>query len=616
MVRPEDWEPQGVDDLEDRAWEALREVNRSVCITAGAGAGKTEFLAQKAAYLLQTGLCPAPKRILAISFKRDAAATLADRVKLRCPDEQARRFVSLTFDAFTKGLVDQFRMALPEPYRPPSDYQISFPTRAILTDFFQRAEINDVNAQTLERWLSQRRLLDEAQEFPNRALEVLETYWQDQYHGGAAAYLTFPMINRLAEYLIRRNVRIRRVLRMTYPVVFLDEFQDTTRAQFELLMRAFDPATAVLTAVGDDKQRIMGWAGALPNSFELFTQHFAARPIALLLNWRSHADLVAIQHVIASRIDPDVEEAVARGQRKVDGEVSAIWQFDDKETEVNVLATWIADEVERDVMQPDEVAILVRNYADAIEEELTEAFRDRGLTLRNLARNIGEISIQDLLSEELTEILFPFLQLGATRRNSAAWSNAQDIMRRLESPLEEDEVALQRLSDKAAEIARASRSYMAHHAAEPGRARPLIGELIDLIDERTIRQSTPSYHRQADYDRVREGLILLLDEVLLDADDWQDALDRFEGRGQVPLMTIHKSKGMEFHTMIFLGLDNQSWWSLKPNAGEELNSFFVAFTRAKQRAFFSSCAERGGQIAWLENLLGNAVPRVDGDELA
>ena len=58
-------------------------------------------------------------------------------------------------------------------------------------------------------------------------------------------------------------------------------------------------------------------------------------------------------------------------------------------------------------------------------------------------------------------------------------------------------------------------------------------------------------------------------------------------------MTIHKSKGLEFHTMIFFGLDNRTWWSLQNDGGEEMNSFFVAFTRARQRAFFSFCRERG-----------------------
>lgn len=81
-------------------------------------------------------------------------------------------------------------------------------------------------------------------------------------------------------------------------------------------------------------------------------------------------------------------------------------------------------------------------------------------------------------------------------------------------------------------------------------------------------------------------------------------------------MTIHKSKGLEFHTMIFYGLDNQTWWSLRPNNKEDLNVFFVALTRAEQRAFFTLCRERGGAINWLEQLLLPAgVLHINGSEL-
>jgi superfamily I DNA/RNA helicase len=81
-------------------------------------------------------------------------------------------------------------------------------------------------------------------------------------------------------------------------------------------------------------------------------------------------------------------------------------------------------------------------------------------------------------------------------------------------------------------------------------------------------------------------------------------------------MTIHKAKGLEFHTMIFYGLDDQSWWSLTPARMEELNSFFVAFTRAKQRAFFTLCTERGQPVTWIENLLAPAgMRRIDGNAL-
>src|SRR5690349_1921075 len=119
---PDEWVPVGIDDLEPVAWDALRH-DGNACVVAGPGAGKTEFLAQKACYLLETGLCPPPKRILAISFKTDAAVNLRKRVEKRVP-EHVRRFQSMTFDSFTKGLVDRFKAALPGYWRPRGSYDL------------------------------------------------------------------------------------------------------------------------------------------------------------------------------------------------------------------------------------------------------------------------------------------------------------------------------------------------------------------------------------------------------------------------------------------------------------------------------------------------------------
>ena len=127
------WQPVGIDDLEPAAWDALLG-DGCGAVTAGPGAGKTEFLAQRAAYLLQTGLCPPPRRILAISFKRDAAANLGRRVRTRLP-EHAGRFVSMTFDAFTKSLVDRFRSTLPLKWALHGTYNLAFPTFAEQRDF-------------------------------------------------------------------------------------------------------------------------------------------------------------------------------------------------------------------------------------------------------------------------------------------------------------------------------------------------------------------------------------------------------------------------------------------------------------------------------------------------
>jgi len=70
-------------------------------------------------------------------------------------------------------------------------------------------------------------------------------------------------------------------------------------------------------------------------------------------------------------------------------------------------------------------------------------------------------------------------------------------------------------------------------------------------------------------------------------------------------MTIHKSKGLEYHTVIFVGLEDNAWFNFKKQTQEETSGFFVAFTRAKQRVIFSYCEERGDRdgIAPLYELL-------------
>lgn len=57
-------------------------------------------------------------------------------------------------------------------------------------------------------------------------------------------------------------------------------------------------------------------------------------------------------------------------------------------------------------------------------------------------------------------------------------------------------------------------------------------------------------------------------------------------------MTIHKSKGLEYHTVIFVGLDDGAWWSFTNDQVEATAGFFVAFTRAKQRVVFTYGARR------------------------
>lgn len=214
FIRPDHWQPKGIDDLEPNAWQALRQ-RESTSIIAGPGAGKTEFLAQKAAYLLETGLCPSNKKILAISFKTDAAKNLADRVKERCSEEVSNRFISMTFDAFTKNLIDRFRMALPEHHRPSKRYEISFPSfhqEKQLISSFRNNFGNAVGIYSFTQRLQNMNQFIGSVRIGDPKLSWLEeeflTFWLSQqinYPDGVSR-VSFPALNRLAEYIVRTNV--------------------------------------------------------------------------------------------------------------------------------------------------------------------------------------------------------------------------------------------------------------------------------------------------------------------------------------------------------------------------------------------------------------------------
>jgi superfamily I DNA/RNA helicase len=98
------------------------------------------------------------------------------------------------------------------------------------------------------------------------------------------------------------------------------------------------------------------------------------------------------------------------------------------------------------------------------------------------------------------------------------------------------------------------------------------------------------------YPQYRRGTYLKdiinnLTEVLQVSDSTfttpREAIDDVVGIDVVPAMTIHKSKGLEFHTVIFLGLEDSQWWAFSTQADEEKRGFFVAFSRAIERVYFT-----------------------------
>jgi len=622
-IRPEDWRPAGVDDLEPQAWRALKQEG-CTCVVAGPGAGKTEFLAQRAVYLLETAICPPPRRVLAISFKGDAAANLAARVRQRCPPELAGRFVSQTFDAFTKGLVDRFLSAIPPDWRPTRPYDINFPKDAQIQGFLNetllgapvgwQADIAALTVKDFEKRIVGSHRLPPVRTEPQNGVEYsIDRWWADRLHGRRGSSLTFVNINRLAELLLRVNTHIRRSLRATYPFVFVDEFQDTTYAQYDFLLSAFADDRTVVTAVGDDKQRIMGWAGARPDAFRRFEADFAATRIPLHFNFRSSPDLVRIQHIVARVLDPEAVAMVARSTRQVDGDVAVVWNSRSKTAEADHLARWLADDMVCRGKPPRDYALLVRQKADDYEADLARSFAAVGLRIRNESHEIGKTTLQDLLADDLCRLTIALLRLGAVRRAPDSWGLASAAIEALRAVNPEDEAAYRNADEELSGFVRRLRGWMTAMRPTEKAVLQVARSLFQFLDLAAIARTYPEYGTGDLLDIMVEAISLHLEASAIGAADWSACLDAFEGVSQTPLMTVHKSKGLEYDTIVFVGLDDRAWWSFSPDNPEGLATFFVALSRAKQRAVFSFCQERGRRqlVAGLYQILSDAgVPEI------
>ena len=397
------WHPVGLSELEEAAWGVILSDEHSL-VTAGPGAGKTELLAQRACYLLQTRIVRPPKKILAISFKRDAAKNLKDRVAERCEAEDSIRFDSFTFDSFAKGLLDRFYLGLTREWRPSVNYEIMFPNFRTFPDYLDSLGINPVRSFERDSVLgSALPLVEDTQD--RIAMAAIE-WWRNCLHGRPNSRLTFPMIGRLVEFLIRLNPKLRAALRITYPYVFLDEFQDTTHVQYDLVKTIFGLSNSIITAVGDSKQKIMRWAMALDDSFGAFQEDFDGKQIYLNFNYRSSPELIRIQHKIALSLDAHVTPVESKTEPNITGRACEILEFATPEQESQYLATMVKEATLAGTLSPHDFAILVRQRTDRYLGEMEDTFRANGIELRD------EGVLQDLLAEPLVTDLIKFLRLG------------------------------------------------------------------------------------------------------------------------------------------------------------------------------------------------------------
>jgi hypothetical protein len=216
--------------------------------------------------------------------------------------------------------------------------------------------------------------------------------------------------------------------------------------------------------------------------------------------------------------------------------------------------------------------------------------------------------LQDLLVEAASELIVMVLRLAMTNRGGRHWTECQKTLSILRGISHDDDIAQARLAH---ELDTYERKLRAAHPNPPKSkevSRLIVGDILGFTGRDRVIAAHPAYSQGGWLEKVLDSAAEHLLESSIDDVKWSSALDAYEGIHAIPLMTIHKSKGLEYHSVIFVGLDDGAWWSFTNDQIEATAGFFVAFTRAKQRVVFTYCAQRGTRtkIATLYKLLTSA----------
>jgi DNA helicase-2/ATP-dependent DNA helicase PcrA len=386
----------------------------TIRIRAGAGTGKTTTVALVIANLVENHHID-PERILGITFTNKAAAELAERVKsfLGPTIDEGRQAEVHTYHGFAAQVLGEFGALVGVDGR----VRIITPTfsRQLLTESFHHTsydhlditypgsvdKIRSLGDRLGDHLLSPARLLAQADprgDIWAKRVEMLETLQRYEADKRRLGVVDYADLVTLSTELMTLHPELARDLRDRYQTLVLDEYQDTNPAQRALLTAIFTDEFPVI-AVGDEDQTIYEWRGASAENFELFAQQFRspggapAHERALTLNRRSAPVILEIANQIRRRANPDTEPLVTdHGSRA--GHVITHWA-----TDALAESDWIARRFEtlREQGIPwSEMAVLFRKNKDFAAVVDSMARHDIPVEVANLGGLLSVPEVADL----------------------------------------------------------------------------------------------------------------------------------------------------------------------------------------------------------------------------
>ncbi len=386
-------------------------------VVAGAGSGKTELMMVRVLYLVANGFAK-PEEILGLTFTRKSANELRVRVQqglirlreseywnIELPDDFAAAKITtynsfgneifrmhaleLGFEADSKLLTESLSIASVKELIEQSSNPLLLEYEGSLNSLAEK--VLKAQSQLTDHQASASEVADYFSEFAKTLSNLPKTekgdsglfaYTLDYLEKAKNAQLIFELAGEFQQYKQERSLfdysdQVALSLRLEnfaddalpYRFVMLDEYQDTSEIQTQLLARLFR-GSAVM-AVGDPNQSIYAWRGASASNLADFFEDFGqGDTFTLSVSWRSGEKILLAANKVAQSIDNrSIVPITLQPGREIASSVE-VEVFAEDESECRSVCDWIAAAHDADSKQ----AILfrtkegMRRYAQRLAE--------------------------------------------------------------------------------------------------------------------------------------------------------------------------------------------------------------------------------------------------------
>lgn len=615
-------------ELNPEQYRAVTTVNGAILIIAGAGSGKTRVITFRIAHMLDMGI--PQSQILALTFTNKAAKEMSDRVK----ELTQRKLQNLTVSTFHAFGVKVLRADIDK---------LGYRENFSIYDETDRTALIKECGRELKFSPDALDIYKISQLFSN--IKTGRKNWQtendmyrqlyDCYQEGLKLYnaVDFDDLIVLPIKLFRENPDVLERYRERFKYIMVDEFQDTSHQQYELMHLLADENVAV---VGDDDQSIYSWRGADYQNIINFEKDFKVTEIRLEQNYRSTGTILDAANGVISHNTNRKDKKLWSG--KGEGKPIEIYMPENETEEANFIAESIQGIAIEEKKTYDDFGVLIRANTQSryIEEAFLQAnipytmsggtsfferkeIKDIISYLRVIAnhdddinllriinvprRGIGRAAIQVINeeAEKLGSTLWTAIQSLVQSEDSAASENLKEDLQDFVNLIESNRQKLlsgRGLSKKVREMVEEInyKDYLITEYSKSEKAVRFKLKNIELLLEMMERW-------EIDPDNMNPSLFNYLNRItLMSRDNGDDENDK----GKVNLMTIHASKGLEFPVVFIAGAEEgliPHQRSVDENSGnveEERRLFYVAITRAREKLIISSCQKRRKMQAIIE----------------